>query len=437
MSGKVRGVLIDISPLRESAAFRRIFCARLISIIGIGLLMVSVPIQMYDLTGSSAQVGAATAVTGVTTFVGMLVGGVLADRFDRKKLILLGRTGAALSFAGLALNAFGVFGTTSVVALYVLAGVDGLIGSLSTSALMAAVPTLIPRDKLVAVGALSSLTVRVGTAISPAIAGLIIAAAGVEWAYTIAAILATLTVLILLGLPSMPPTAATLGAESESSSGEAQVNAADAAHSDSPQSLIEFLTSQRVVLGVMIVGVLAMLGAGLVALLPALVAERFGGDARATGLLYAAVACGAMLGALTSGWLAGVRRPGVVLLGALAGAALVQVLFGFAPVAWLAIVLLCIVGYLEATQEVLRYSLIQHHTPGPLLGRVNGIWMAQEVGGVTIGALVAGVFGTIWTASDAIVYYGLALLVLSIIAAFALRAVVAVRNDRPVESTLS
>ena len=50
-------------------------------------------------------------------------------------------------------------------------------------------------------------------------------------------------------------------------------------------------------------------------------------------------------------------------------------------------------GYLEATQEVLRYSLIQHHTPGPLLGRVNGIWMAQEVGGVTIGALVAGAFG--------------------------------------------
>ncbi|GAB35016.1 enterobactin transporter EntS [Gordonia otitidis] len=435
MSGRMRGVLIDISPLRESAAFRRIFCARLISIIGIGLLMVSVPIQMYDLTRSSAQVGAATAVTGITTFVGMLIGGVLADRFDRKRLILLGRTGAALSFAGLALNAFGVFGTTSVVALYVLAGIDGLIGSLSTSALMAAVPTLIPRDKLVAVGALSSLTVRVGTAISPAIAGFIIAAAGVEWAYTVAAVLATATVLILLGLPSMPPSAPTLDARPEP--GASDENAADAAHRDAPQSLMGFLTSQRVVLGVMIVGVLAMLGAGLVALLPALVAERFGGDARATGLLYAAVACGAMLGALTSGWLAGVARPGIVLLGALTAAAVVQIGFGFAPVAWLAIVLLCVVGYLEATQEVLRYSLIQHHTPGPLLGRVNGIWMAQEVGGVTIGALVAGAFGTIWTASDAIVYYGLALLVLSIIAACVLRAVVKVRSERPVESSIS
>ena len=153
--------------------------------------------------------------------------------------------------------------------------------------------------------------------------------------------------------------------------------------------------------------------------------------------LYAAVACGAMLGALTSGWLAGVARPGIVLLGALTAAAVVQIGFGFAPVAWLAIVLLCVVGYLEATQEVLRYSLIQHHTPGPLLGRVNGIWMAQEVGGVTIGALVAGAFGTIWTASDAIVYYGLALLVLSIIAACVLRAVVKVRSERPVESSIS
>ena len=127
----------------------------------------------------------------------------------------------------------------------------------------------------------------------------------------------------------------------------------------------------------------------------------------------------------------------IVLLGALTAAAVVQIGFGFAPVAWLAIVLLCVVGYLEATQEVLRYSLIQHHTPGPLLGRVNGIWMAQEVGGVTIGALVAGAFGTIWTASDAIVYYGLALLVLSIIAACVLRAVVKVRSERPVESSIS
>ncbi|MEE4023057.1 enterobactin transporter EntS [Gordonia sp. PKS22-38] len=418
-----RSLLIDISPLRESKPFRRIFVARLISLVGIGLLLVSVPVQMFDLTGSSAHVGAATAVTGITTFVGMLVGGSLADRFDRKKLILIGRSGAALSFAGLAVNGFGfISGTPSVGVLYGLAGIDGLIGALSTSALMAAVPTLIPRDQLVAVGALSALTVRIGSAVSPGIAGFVIAAAGVEWAYVVAACLATTTVLILLGLPSMPPTAPIVGAQPAPAS-------PNSAPPEQPKSLLRFIAGERVVLGVMIVGVLAMLGAGVVALLPGLVAERFDGDARATGLLYAAVAAGAIVAALTSGWLASVRRPGVVLLSALLATFVVQILFGLAPLAWLAIGLLLVVGVLEAIQEVLRYSLIQHHTPGPLLGRVNGVWMAQEVGGVSVGALVAGAFGTIWVASDAIVYYGIALLAVSVIAALGLRSLVGVRKE--------
>ncbi|MEE3850350.1 enterobactin transporter EntS [Gordonia sp. LSe1-13] len=418
-----RSLFVDISPLRESKPFRRIFVARLISLVGIGLLLVSVPIQMFELTGSSAHVGAATAVTGITTFVGMIVGGSLADRFDRKRLILVGRSGAALSFAGLAINGFGfISGTPSVGVLYGLAGIDGLIGALSTSALMAAVPTLIPRDQLVAVGALSALTVRIGSAVSPGIAGFVIAAAGVEWAYVVAACLATTTVLILLGLPSMPPTAPIAGEE------PAPAPPPDEAP-QRPTSLLGFIADQRVVLGVMIVGVLAMLGAGVVALLPGLVAERFGGDARATGLLYAAVAAGAIVAALTSGWLATVKRPGVLLVSALTATFAVQILFGLAPLAWLAIALLLVVGVLEAIQEVLRYSLIQHHTPGPLLGRVNGVWMAQEVGGVSVGALVAGAFGTIWVASDAIVYYGIGLLVLSVIAAVTLRSLTGVIRE--------
>ena len=435
MSDRARSVLIDITPLRESAPFRRIFIARLISLIGIGLLLVSVPVQMFDLTGSSAQVGAATAVTGVSTFVGMLLGGGLADRFDRKWLILVGRAGAALAFVGLAANAFGVFGEPpSVAALYVLAGIDGLIGSLSVAALMAAVPTIIPRHLLVAVGALNSLTVRIGSAISPAIAGLIIAGAGVEWAYTVAACIATLTVVILLGLPSLPPSAPVVGdtpTEPDSQSDSPQPGSQQQAAN---QSVVRFILTQPVVGGVIVAGMLAMLGAGVVALIPGLVAERFDGDARATGLLYAAVAAGAMVAALTSGWLARVPRPGLLLMAALSTAFVIQILFGLAPVVWLALVLLAVVGFIEAIQEVLRYSLIQHHTPGQLLGRVNGIWMAQEVSGVTVGALVAGMLGSIWSASDAIVYYGIGLLVLSLLAALSLRSLMAVRGEPVSES---
>ncbi|MFW0790738.1 enterobactin transporter EntS [Gordonia sp. CPCC 205333] len=418
-------VLIDLTPLRVSAPFRRVFVARLISLLAIGLLLVSVPVQMFDLTRSSAHVGAATAVTGLCTFIGMLLGGVLADRFDRKLLIIIGRSGAALSFAGLAANAFGVFGGEPLVwVVYLLAVVDGLIGALSTSALMAAVPTLIPAEHLMAVGAINSLTVRIGAAVSPGIAGFIIAGAGVEWAYTVATLGGVVTVLILVGLPSMPPTAPTGGPAAAAPAAE------DAVAQPEPPSLLDFLRTQRVVTGVMIVGVVTMLGTGLVALLPSLVAERFNENAAATGLLYAAVAAGAMVAALTSGWMSGVTRPGRLLLIVLILAGGFQILFGLAPFAWLAIVVLFVIGFLDAVGEVIRYALIQEHTPGPLLGRVNGIWMAQEVGGVTVGALVAGLLGTIWAASDAIVYYGVILAILGVVAALTLRGLVGMRREQ-------
>lgn len=456
-ASKARGLLLDITPLRVSAPFRRIFVARLISLIAIGLLLVSVPVQMWDLTRNSAQVGAATAVTGITTFVGMLVGGILADRFDRKLLILTGRSAAALSFAGLAANAFGVFGgTPSVAVLYGLAGFDGLIGALSTSALMAAVPTLIPRAHLAAVGALSSLTVRIGSALSPGIAGFVIGIGGVGWAYTVAAVLATGTVLILLGLPSMPPHAALAdatgvdaGAGPDSGPGAGPDAGADlgvdasgpatgtSGASSTPgvtgtptvPSLVPFLRNTRVVAAVMVIGVLAMLAPGVVALLPALVAQRFESNPGVTGLLFAAVSAGAMLAALTSGWIGSVTRPGVLLLVSLIAVFALMIGFGLAPYAWLAIALLVIIGFLEAIGEVVRYMLIQHHTPGPLLGRVNGIWMAQEVCGVTAGALIAGALGSIWLASEAVVYYAAGLGILAVIAAVSLRSLVTVRGE--------
>ncbi|MFT3662969.1 MAG: MFS transporter [Gordonia sp. (in: high G+C Gram-positive bacteria)] len=447
-SGKARGLLIDITPLRISPAFRRVFIARAVSLIGIGMLIVSVPVQMWDLTRSSFQVGVATAVTGIATFVGMLVGGALADRFDRRLLILTGRTAAALAFAGLALNAFGVFGgSPQVWLLYALAGFDGLIGALSAAALMAAVPTLIPREHLAAVGALSSLTVRLGTAISPGIAGAIIGTHGVGWTFTVAAVMATSTVLILLGLPSMPPhaeladTPAPPTADDADAPDEAVSTPLDQreesptgggeAHRPAPPSLAAFFRSSPVVLAVMVVGMLTMFAAGLVALLPAFVSERFDDQAGSIGYLMAAMAAGALIATLMSGWIAGVARPGVLLLTiAVASFALIAVL-GTVAALWIALILALVIGFLDAVQEVVRYMLIQQHTPGPLLGRVNGIWMAQEVSGATAGALAAGAIGSFWSAPTAVVYYGLALTALGIVAAAVLGSLRTVRRYEP------
>ncbi len=110
-----------------------------------------------------------------------------------------------------------------------------------------------------------------------------------------------------------------------------------------------------------------------------------------------------------------------MLLTALILGFVVQALVGFTSVLALTAVLLVIVGVFGAVQEVLRYSLIQTHTPHTLLGRVNGLWSAQEVAGMSVGALVAGLFGGIFDAPDAVVWYSAAMAVLALLVTLVLR----------------
>jgi ENTS family enterobactin (siderophore) exporter len=148
-----------------------------------------------------------------------------------------------------------------------------------------------------------------------------------------------------------------------------------------------------------------MLGSGLLVLVPGFVDERFGNDSRAAGLLYAATAVGAVIATVTSGWLGRLTRPGLVLLIALAAGFAAQAVVGLAGVLVVAMLLLIVAGAITSVQEVLRYSLIQTHTPEHMLGRVNGLWAAQEVAGASVGALVAGAVGGLVAPSAAIVAY--------------------------------
>ncbi|MCZ4527448.1 MFS transporter [Rhodococcus erythropolis] len=81
------GLVIDVSPLRTSRPFRYAFSARLISLLGIGLLVVAVPAQTYQLTGSTLQVAGVSTAMAIAMFFGSLFGGVLADRYDRRRTI--------------------------------------------------------------------------------------------------------------------------------------------------------------------------------------------------------------------------------------------------------------------------------------------------------------------------------------------------------------
>jgi ENTS family enterobactin (siderophore) exporter len=366
-------IMLDFSLLKTNANFRAIFIARLMSVLGIGMLNVAVPVQIYELTGSSLQVGFAVALDGMGMFVGLMLGGVLADRMDRKWLILASRFICGVGFVLLALNAY--LSEPSLWAVYAISLWDGFFSAIGLTALMASIPHLVGRENIPTAGALSMLVVRIGSVISPAIAGVVIVSFGVTWNYTLAAIGTLCTLITLVTLPNMKP-----------EKGGPQEHPI--------KSLLDgftFVFTHKVIRAVVALGTLEAVTKSIRILFPALAATAFGGGAFEVGLMYSAVPVGSTLGALTSGWIRGLRRPGVVML--------ITAFLSFLCVASLGIMghlvlmlgVLAVFGYLGSIGGLLQYSIVQGHTPDNMLGRIGSFWTAQDVVGDSAGALGIGV----------------------------------------------
>ncbi len=115
------------------------------------------------------------------------------------------------------------------------------------------------------------------------------------------------------------------------------------------------------------------------------------------GLLYAAIPLGAALGALTSGQLAQTVRPGALMLATTVGSFVAIALFSLMPHWALGALCLALFGWLSAISSLLQYTLIQTQTPEHMLGRINGLWTAQNVTGDAIGAALLGGLGAVMT----------------------------------------
>ncbi|OWY40110.1 MFS transporter [Xenophilus sp. AP218F] len=382
-------ILVDFSLLRRNRHFRSIFIARMISVFAFGILMVAVPVQIHQLTGSSLQVGAAMALDGVGMFAGLMCGGVLADRMDRRRLILLGRSLCGLGFLALAANGF--MAEPSLLALYLVSAWDGFFSGIGITSLMASIPVIVGRENLPAAGALSMLTVRFGAVLSPLLGGAVIAGAGVNWNYLLAGVGTLATLIPLTRLPSLKP-----------QGGQA---------SHPLQALAEgfrFLWSNKVVGAVVAVGTLQTLLAAVRVLYPALAEEGYGGGAFEVGLMYSAAPLGAMLGAFTSGWVGQLRRPGAVMLACVASSALMIAALGLSGQLWLGLAALAALGYFGSIAALLQFTLVQGQTPDHLLGRVNSLWNAQDVVGDSLGALGLGALARALAPLAAATAFGLA-----------------------------
>ncbi|MGC0363631.1 ENTS family enterobactin (siderophore) exporter [Rhodococcus sp. 27YEA15] len=414
MSG-LGGLVIDVSPLRTSRPFRYAFFARLISLLGIGLLIVAVPVQTYQLTRSTLQVAGVSTAMAIAMFFGSLFGGVLADRFDRRRTIQLARSAAGLAFVILGCNA--LLPHPSMWVIYIAASIDGLAGGVSSSALTALIPMLLPRNKMAAAGALVALTTDIGTMVSPAIAGLIIAAGGVPVTYFVAAAATAATVTLFQAVGAAPPP----GSE----------------HEPPMKALatgVKFAAGHGVIRGVLISGLLVMFLSGPIVLLPAFVDDVLGGGPTMLGLLYGAPAVGAVIGSLTSGWTGHVQRSGTAMLVSVTIMPIGLIVLGATGTStmalpWVAFVSLAGFGVGRAINDILRFTVLQQNTPDELRGRVSSLWMVQAVAGTAVGSMAAGALGQWLEPGRALFVLGVTGLVVGLLLLVFLRSVRAVTAE--------
>jgi MFS family permease len=390
-AGLLRRATLDLSPLRESPPFRRLFIGQWISFFASEVTWIAVPIQLYSLTHSTLQVGLLYLTTLVPLRVAPIVGGAVADAVDRRTMLLIAESGFALVSVALAVNA--ALPHPHVWALYALDFVGTAVFSFGTPAMRSLLPRIVREEKIVAASALESLYSNFNAVAGPAAGGLIIAAVGYTGTYVFDVASFSASLLSVWLLPKLPP-----------------AHDAEAASLNSILDGFRYVGRAPVILGIFLVDTNAMIFGMPMALFPA-IGEHFGGGSKTVGFLFAAPYAGALAVALVSGWAGNVRRQGlgVAVAAALWGVALIG--FGYANTLWVALLMLAFAGAADFLSALWRSAIVLTATPDAMRGRVTGIEFTQVASAPTLGNLEAGVVASVTSVRFSIVSGGIACVV--------------------------
>jgi Transmembrane secretion effector len=385
----LRRFFVDLTPLRASRDFRRLWIGQTLALVLGEVTYVALPYQVYQLTKSTFAVGAIALVELVPLLSLTFLGGAAADALDRRRLLIYTEAGTAASVAGLVVNA--ALPHPHVELCFVFAFFSAAFSSFGVGAARSLIPRLVPSEHIAAALALNTLYGNLGNVIGPAFGGVLIATIGLTGAYAfgLAGFAASLTAFWLL--PSIVP----IGAS----------------ESVGLRSVIEgfrFLRRQRVVLGCFLIDTIAMVFGMPSSLFPALALSRFHAGGFVVGILYAAPSAGALVASLLSGWIAHLRRQGVgiVVAATLWGVAITA--FGFATVLPVALVLLAAAGCADAFSAVMRGTIMFATTPDALQGRVSAAYLAQVTSAPRLGNLEAGGVASLTSIRFSIVSGGIA-----------------------------
>ena len=397
-----RGWAIDTTPLRDPH-YRRLFWGVAATMIGQQMTLVAVPYQVYALTGSSLLVGVTSVVALVPLVVFGLLGGAIADAMDRRRLMLVTGAGSAVTSALLAVQAL-LPGGGNLWLLWVLVAAVSGFTAVNQPTRSAVIPALVGPEGVPAANALAMTVRQVGVIAGPLLAGVLIGLGDLFLAYAVDALGFLVAVLLLRGLPPLPPAGVT---------GPLRLGAALRGVGEG----FAFLRTQPVLLMTFVVDVVAMLFAWPQAVFPELTEGRYAGSPNALGWLFAGVSIGALLMGLTSGWVSRVDRQGAVVLAAIVVWGVAIIGFGLAPTLWLAVLFLALAGAGDMVSAVLRSSMLQTAAPDDMRGRMQGVFLVVVAGGPRLGDLRAGAMASAVGVSAAMVSGGVVVVVAMVVVA--------------------
>ena len=391
---------MDLTPLRRSRDLRLLVGGQLVSVLGSQMTGVAVAYQVYRMTGSSLDVGLVSLAQLVPLIIGALAGGAAADAADRRRLMLVTTALTAACSAGLAVNAGAA---PALWPLYVLPALAAGLSGFFDAALQAVIPNLAGARDVPAANAMFQAVFQLGLVAGPSAAGLLLAGSGIRFVYWIDAAsygAALAAALFIAAQPpsgrTRPPRRAHLAGRTGLALWTGPARAAGRARREVPAGLrsitegFGFIRGRQAVQGAYLIDLNATFFGLPRALFPALAATRFGGGAATVGFLYAAPGAGALLGALTTGWVGRVRRQGraVIIAVIVWGLAII----GFGLASWLpaALALLAVAGWADVISAVYRSTIIQLSVPDALRGRLMGLQIAVVTGGPSLGDVEAG-----------------------------------------------
>lgn len=340
-----------------------------------------------------------------------LISGVVADAHDRRRLMIGTQLAATCVAVTLAVLSFS--GAATVGSVYLLAAIGAAAGAFDTPARQALIPALVPRDHLPNALGLNQIMFQAASVIGPTVGGVLIATAGVSWAYAVNAVSFLFVLAALLLMRDVPQVSA------DERSG-ATLHAA--------REGLRFVFTSPVIRATMLLDFAATFFASATALLPIFAQDVLGVGASGYGWLYAAPAAGSLLaGAVMVRAVDRIERRGVLLLWAIVAYGLATVIFGVSREFWLTFVALAISGGADTVSAVLRSIIRQMMTPDRLRGRMTSVNMMFVMGGPQLGEFEAGLVANWTSAPFAVVTGGFGTLAAAgIIAA----AVPALRNYR-------